>query len=181
MLDTCSTVPIAAGEDENDGQRSVWIVDDSPLEAEMARRALAADYRVEVLADGSAALEHFAANPAPDILVLDWIMPGLSGIEVCQFLRGRPETEELPILLLTANRQTERIVEGLQAGANDYRAKPYEGAELRARVGALIRSRSLRERAERAESLLRKVLSQLPDAVVTADAAGTVVFVNAQA
>ena len=147
----------------------------------MARRALAADYRLEVLTDGSAALEHFAANPAPDILVLDWVMPGLSGIEVCQFLRGRPETEELPILLLTANRQTEQIVEGLQAGANDYLAKPYEGAELRARVGALIRSRSLRERAERAESLLRKVLSQLPDAVVTADAAGTVVFVNAQA
>lgn len=181
ILGTCSTVPTAPATDENQGQRSVWIVDDSPLEAEMARRALAADYRVEVLADGSAALEHFAGNPAPDILVLDWVMPGLSGIEVCQFLRARPETEELPILLLTANRQTEQIVEGLQAGANDYLAKPYEGAELRARVGALIRSRALRERAEHAESLLRKVLSQLPDAVVTADATGTVIFVNATA
>lgn len=174
-------MPAPLDSDDKPGQRSVWIVEDSPLEAEMARRALATDYRLEVLADGSAALEHLASSSAPDMLVLDWVMPGLSGIEVCQFLRARPETEELPILLLTTNRQTEQIVEGLQAGANDYLAKPYEGAELRARVGALLRSRALRERAERAESLLRKVLSQLPDAVVTADAGGAVVFVNAQA
>ena len=162
-------------------RRTVWIVDDSPLETEMARRALAADYELQIFADGSAALERISSGRPPDVLVLDWVMPGLSGIEVCQFLRARSDTEALPVLLLTMNQQTEQIVEGLSAGADDYLAKPYEGTELRARVGALVRSRVLRERAEHAEALLRKVLSQLPDAVLTIDAAGTIIFVNKQA
>ena len=164
------------------GQRRVaWVVDDSALESEMARRALAADYQVQVFHDGSAALEQLAQARPPDVLVLDWVMPGLSGIEICQFVRSRPGTTELAILLLTTNQQTEQIVEGLRAGANDYLSKPYAAPELRARVDALVRSKRLRERAERAEALLEKVLTALPDGVVTIDAKGAIVFVNAQA
>jgi len=125
-------------------------------------------------------LEKLAANPPPDVLVLDWVMPGLTGIEVCQFLRSRPETAELPILLLTMNQQTEQIVEGLSAGANDYLIKPYAAAELRARVESLLRAQLLLQRARHAESLLRMVLRQLPDAVLTVDFQGIVLFVNPQ-
>ena len=159
----------------------VWIVDDSALESEMARRALAPGYQVQVFLDGSAALERLAEGRAPDVLVLDWVMPGLSGIEICEFVRARPDTAELAVLLLTMNQQTEQIVEGLRAGANDYLIKPYAAPELCARVDALVRSKRLRERAEHAERLLKKVLSQLPDAVITIDARGAIVFVNARA
>jgi len=160
--------------------RRAWIIDDSKTEAEMARRALCDGYEVELFHDSSAALEQLTTRPAPDVLILDWVMPGLSGIDVCEFVRKRPETHELPVLLLTTNQQTAQVVEGLEAGANDYLAKPYAPAELRARVAALLRSRDLLERAEHAEGLLRQVLSQLPDAVITVDAAGSIVFANTQ-
>lgn len=161
-----------------EGRRVAWIVDDSPLEVEMARRALAPDHEVEVYADGSAVLEQLTTRPPPDILILDWVMPGLSGIDVCRFVRSRPDTAELAILLLTTNQRTEQVVEGLGAGANDYLAKPYAALELQARVGALLRSRALRERAEHAEQLLRRVLGQLPDAVITIDSSNRILFAN---
>lgn len=163
------------------GKPVVWIVDDSPLELDVVRRALSTDYQVEIFADGSTALEQLASRKQPDVLVLDWVMPGISGIEVCHFLRARPETAELAVLLLTNNQQTDQIVEGLAAGANDYLSKPYQAPELRARVGALVRSHQMLERARRAEALLRRVLSQVPDAVLTVDANGVIVFVNAPA
>jgi PAS domain S-box-containing protein len=166
------------GESTQQKRRVVWIVDDSPLEAEVARRALAEDHQVVVFHDSSEALEQLAAGKPPDVLILDWVMPGLSGIEVCEFVRNRSETRQLSILLLTTNQKTEQVVEGLSAGANDYLSKPYAPPELRARVGALLRSLGFRERAEHAESLLRRVLSHLPDAVVTFNSRLTIIFAN---
>ena len=159
-------------------RRLAWVIDDSALESEMARRALAGTYDVELFNDGSVALEQLTTRDLPDVLVVDWVMPGVSGIDICQFVRARPETAALGVLLLTTNQQVEQVVEGLNAGANDYLAKPYAAPELRARVDALVRARSMQERAEHAELLLRRVLSQLPDAVVTFDRMGRVVFVN---
>jgi DNA-binding response OmpR family regulator len=158
--------------------RRVWVIDDSKLEAEMARRALSSDHQVEIFNDSSVALEQLTARAPPEVLILDWVMPGLSGIDVCEFVRARFETKQLPVLLLTTNQETAQIVEGLRAGANDYLAKPYAPAELRARVEALLRSHDLLKRAEHAEGLLRRVLSQLRDAVVTVDANGTIIFAN---
>ena len=153
-------------------------MDDSPLECERARRALATHYDVRTFADGAALLERLAAESAPCVLVLDWLMPGVSGIEVCRFLRARPDTEALSILLLTGQNETAQIVEGLSAGANDFLTKPYADEELRARVASLVRSRQLTERAEQAERLLRKVLAHLPDAVITFDRQRRIVFAN---
>ncbi len=162
-------------------RRLAWIVDDSPLESEMARRALAGPYDVEVFNDASVALEQLTSRNPPDVLVVDWVMPGISGIDICQFVRSRPTTSALGVLLLTTNQQVEQVVEGLNAGANDYLAKPYAAPELRARLGALIRALQLRERADHAELVLRRVLSQLPDAVITFDSEGRIVFVNGEA
>jgi signal transduction histidine kinase len=161
-------------------KRVVWIVDDSPLEAEVARRALAEQHLVEVFHDSSELLEQLTARKPPDVLILDWVMPGLTGIEVCEFVRKRSATRELSILLLTTNQETDQVVEGLEAGANDYLSKPYAPPELRARVDALIRSLALRERAEHAEMLLRRVLSQLPDAVLTFNGQAKIIFANAR-
>src|SRR5262249_14434433 len=119
----------------------------------------------------------------PDVLVLDWVMPGISGIDVCRFVRdsARAATRSVAILLLTGHQRTEQIVEGLEAGANDYLSKPYAEEELRARVAAPLRSRGLLERAEAAERLVRPVRDSPPEALLVLDANGVVSYVNAEA
>jgi signal transduction histidine kinase len=160
----------------------VWVVDDSPLDAERACRALAGDCNVEVFHDGSAALERLASAPAPAVMVLDWVMPGVTGVEVCRFLRSAQGRQPgVGVLLLTAHRATEQIVEGLSAGANDYLAKPYADEELVARVGALLRTRDLLERAEQAEALNRTLLETAPDPLLALDEAARVTFANESA
>jgi signal transduction histidine kinase len=163
--------------------RSVWVVDDSNLDRARAARALAADYDVVALEDGSAALERVATGARPDVLVLDWVMPGISGIDVCRFMRtsARASAQSVAILLLTGYQRTEQVVEGLSAGANDYLSKPYADEELRARVAALIRSKELLERAEDAEKVVRLVLDGSPDALLVLNAKGHICYVNAEA
>ncbi len=137
------------------------------------------EHAVEVFRDGSAALERLSTGSPPDVMVLDWVMPGITGVDVCRFLRsaegGFPE---VGVLLLTSRSQTEQIVEGLSAGANDYVAKPYVDAELLARVRALIRTRELLERAEQAEALSLKLLQTAPDALLALDDDHTIRFIN---
>ena len=160
----------------------VWIVDDSPTDAERARRVLGDQYAVDVFHDGSAMLEHLAAGAAPDVVALDWVMPGVSGIEVCRFLRGGEMSRpELAILLLTHQNQTHQIVEGLAAGANDYLVKPYADPELRARVGALIRWNGLLDRAQKAEASVLQLLEHAPDPLIGVNRQQRVTFANAEA
>lgn len=165
-------------------RRSVWIVDDSALDAERARRALSRTYSVEVLNDGASALERLATGSRPpDVLVLDWMMPGVTGIEVCRFVRGSEDRtlKQLGVLMVTVHQRTEQVVEGLSAGANDFISKPYAEAELEARVAALVRQKELLERAERAEGALRHLFTSSPDALLGVDDEGRVTFVNLEA
>jgi signal transduction histidine kinase len=164
-------------------QRRVWIVDDSPLDAQRACRALESEYDVQLFQDGSAAIERLGScdNP-PHVMVLDWVMPGISGVEVCRFMREGPESYPgIGILLLTSQRHTEQIVEGLSAGANDYLSKPYEDEELRARVMTQIRAQELLERAIRAEDRNRRFLESAPDPLLVIDADDRLTFVNQEA
>ncbi len=167
---------------DRDSRPSVWIVDDSPLDAERARRVLGERYAVEVFRDGSAMLEHLARHPAPCVLALDWVMPGVSGIEVCKFLRsGGLARPGLAILLLTMQAQTQQIVEGLAAGAHDYLVKPYADPELLARVDALVRWQSLLERAQKAEASVAELLEHAPDPLIGVDGGHAVTYVNEEA
>jgi len=132
----------------------VWLLEDSPLEAEMARRALAPAHDVELFRDGAALLERLATSALPDVVVVDWQLPGITGIEACRVLRASHDAMNLPVLLLTVQGRKEDVVEGLAAGANDYVTKPYDIAELVARVGTLVRqSRLQRVQARRAKQL----------------------------
>jgi len=162
-----------------DQKARIWVVDDSPLDADRARRALAERYEVEVFSDGSAMLEQLAGARRPDVLVLDWVMPGITGIEVCRFLRaGDMARPQLPILLLTMQTEPQQIAEGLAAGANDYLVKPYADLELRARVDSLLRWSSLLERAQNAEASVLQLLENTPDALIGVDRAYRVTFTN---
>src|SRR3569833_180442 len=90
-----------AGPDVVASKRCVWIVDDSDLECEVARQALAGEFNVDLFRDGGAMLEKLSTGRSPDAVVLDWQMPGMSGIEITQFLRSRAATRDLPIVIVT--------------------------------------------------------------------------------
>lgn len=134
----------------------IWLVDDSPLEREIARRLLAEQYEVEVFVDGPPVIERLASGERPDVLVLDWHMPQMSGLEVCRFLRERFDEASLPILVLTATGGQDDLLEGLAAGANDFVTKAFDPAELRARVGTLARARLLHDSLKKTELATRR-------------------------
>ena len=134
----------------------MWLVDDSPLEREMARRLLVEQYDVDVFVDGPPVLERLAAGDRPDVLVLDWHMPQMSGLEVCRFLRERHDEASLPILVLTATGGQDDLLDGLAAGANDFVTKAFDPAELLARVGTLARAKFLHDSLKRTELATRR-------------------------
>jgi signal transduction histidine kinase len=142
----------------------VWVVDDSPLESEIARRLLADEHEVEVYANGPSVLEQLANGGCPDVLVLDWHMPDVSGLEVCRFLRQTYDEVSLPILILTATGGKDNLLEGLAAGANDFVAKSFDPAELRARVRTLARSKLLHDNLKRTEVATRQARDAADDA-----------------
>ena len=120
-------------------QHTVLIVEDEPAQAEMLSYNLEKEgYRVLLAGDGEEGLL-LAREMVPDVIVLDWMLPGLSGIEVCRQLRGDAAMREIPILMLTARGEEEDLVRGIETGADDYVVKPYSPREVVARIKALLR------------------------------------------
>lgn len=111
-------------------------------------------YSVRVCADGAVAWELLQRPDAPSLVMLDWVMPGLDGLQVCQKIRAIPTSCPTYIMLVTSKGQNTDIVAGLQAGADDYVAKPFDREELRARVQVGVRVVELQQRlAERVREL----------------------------
>ncbi|MEK7821282.1 MAG: phosphate regulon transcriptional regulator PhoB [Pseudomonadota bacterium] len=118
---------------------TIMVVEDDPAIAELLRYNLTREgFAVTLVADGDSALAAAAAAP-PDLVVLDWMVPGLSGIEVCRRLRRQPQSRNLPIIMLTARGEETDRVEGLESGADDYMVKPFSPGELVARIRAVLR------------------------------------------
>ena len=109
-------------------------------------------YVVESVARGDEAELRLTEN-APDLLILDWMLPGVSGIEICRRLRARETTRTLPVIMVTARHEETERVRGLAVGADDYVVKPFSVVELMARVYALLR----RSRPERAAEWQKKL------------------------
>lgn len=117
----------------------ILIVEDEPALVTLLTYNLEAEgFLVESESDGEAAEERLKDDP-PDLLVLDWMLPGLSGIEMCRRLRLRDATRTLPIIMLTARGEESERIRGLKTGADDYVVKPFSVPELVARVRALLR------------------------------------------
>jgi len=116
----------------------ILVVDDERAVRESLRRALELEgYEIELAADGNEALDRLESASEPDAMILDLLMPGVDGLEVCRRLRG--SGSKLPVLMLTARTEIENRVAGLDAGADDYVTKPFALEELLARVRALLR------------------------------------------
>jgi two-component system, OmpR family, phosphate regulon response regulator PhoB len=114
------------------------VEDEEPLGVLLKYNLEAEGYQVEVIARGDEAEVRLQEN-VPDLLVLDWMVPAVSGIELCRRLRMRPETERLPVIMLTARGEESDRVRGLSTGADDYLVKPFSTPEFLARVKALLR------------------------------------------
>lgn len=117
----------------------VLIIEDEAALAEILAYNLEAEgFVVEVVDTGDAA-ELAVAETLPDLVLLDWMLPGVSGIELCRRFRAGARTRRIPILMLTARAEEQDRIRGLDTGADDYVAKPFSVPELMARVKALIR------------------------------------------
>jgi two-component system phosphate regulon response regulator PhoB len=120
------------------GPRILIVEDEEPLTMLLRYNLEAQGYTVETSARGDEAEIKLSESP-PDLVVLDWMLPGLPGIELCRRLRVRPATARLPIIMLTARGEEGERVRGLATGADDYMVKPFSLPELIARIGALLR------------------------------------------
>jgi two-component system, OmpR family, phosphate regulon response regulator PhoB len=118
--------------------RVLLVEDDRALVELLVYHLEREEFEVDVTADGEEALVR-VRETAPDLVILDWMIEGLSGIEVCRRLRRMPETANLPIIMLTARGEEADRVRGLETGADDYVTKPFSPRELVARVGAVLR------------------------------------------
>ncbi|WP_305984321.1 phosphate regulon transcriptional regulator PhoB [Roseibium sp. MMSF_3544] len=117
------------------------VEDEEPLSLLLRYNLEAEGYQVESCVRGDEA-EIRLRESLPDLLLLDWMLPGLSGIELCRRLRAREDTERLPIIMLTARGEEAERIRGLSTGADDYVVKPFSVPELMARVRAILRRAS---------------------------------------
>lgn len=123
------------------GAVKILVADDSPTERHVAREALeAAGFEVVEAVDGQQALEMYARE-RPDLVMLDVVMPRLTGLETCRILKAKAQGGYLPVIMLSTRNSVNARVEGLRSGADDYLGKPYDPEELRARVEVLLRTR----------------------------------------
>ncbi len=122
-----------------EGTARILVVDDEPVNLQVLSNQLSLQqYAVTKAVNGPEALRVIENNIAPDLILLDVMMPRMSGYEVCRILRQRYSLFDLPILMLTAKNQVKDVVAGFHAGANDYLTKPFDKAELLARVNTLL-------------------------------------------
>jgi len=117
----------------------VLVVEDEAALATMLRYNLEKQgFRVDEAGDGQEALTRISEVP-PDLVLLDWMLPVMSGIEVCRQIRRRPDTRDLPVIMVTARTDDQDAVRGLNTGADDYITKPFNMEALLARMRALLR------------------------------------------
>lgn len=124
------------------GKPAILVVEDEAALVTLLRYNLEkSGYSVDEATDGEEALIRVAESK-PDLVLLDWMLPSLSGIEVCRQIRRRPETRALPIIMLTARAEDQDMVRGLNTGADDYITKPFSTEALLARIRSLLRRTS---------------------------------------
>ena len=149
----------------------VLLVDDEPRNLRILEGILAPlGYDLRRASDGQEALEQVEADP-PDLVLLDVMMPGLSGFEVCRQLKEGEATRFIPVVLVTALSERESRIRGIEAGADDFISKPVDGQELRVRVRSLLRVKQLHDELQRKTVDLERANGLLTEAREKADAA----------
>lgn len=128
---------------EDSGEYTILVADDDPVNRQVLISLLSSDNRsVIAVSNGLEALRELEQNRRIDLAVIDLMMPGMSGYEVCRSIRERYSLSELPVILLTARNRAEDILAAFEAGVNDFLGKPFEAGELKARIRTLLKLKS---------------------------------------
>jgi diguanylate cyclase (GGDEF)-like protein/PAS domain S-box-containing protein len=152
----------------------ILLVDDMPANLHVLAAALRDDHRIKTATRGAAALELAAREDRPQLILLDVMMPGMSGIEVLRRLREKPETRDIPVIFVSADTSEQSQLEGLDLGADDYLIKPVVTTILRARVRNILQ----RKRAEAQLRLAAHVFDHSGEAIMITDRDNRIVEVN---
>ena len=126
-------------------KKTILVVDDAPANIQVVNSILKDTYKVRIATNGAKALELVNVAPAPDLILLDVMMPGIDGYEVCARLKSDPGTKDIPVIFLTAQTETADETRGFEVGAVDYIHKPFSPAVVKARVQTHLVLRGIRE------------------------------------
>ncbi|MEO5339852.1 MAG: response regulator [Magnetococcus sp. MYC-9] len=158
-------------------KQKILIVDDQPENIHILRDVLRGDYKVYFALNGNDALDVVTASH-PDLILLDIIMPKLDGFAVCARIKSREETRNIPIIFITAKNSEEDETRGLALGAVDFISKPFNPPVVKARVQTHLNLVNTFAQLRDRESLLRSILDNAMDAIITTDSAGVVLDFN---
>lgn len=134
---------------ETQGKKLVLIVDDAPANLQVVRSILKDDFKIRVATSGVKALDLVKAEPRPDLILLDVMMPEMDGYELCRILKATPEVRDIPVIFLTGKTETDDETKGFKVGAVDYIHKPFSPAIVKARVHTHLVLREAREQLAR--------------------------------
>jgi phosphoserine phosphatase RsbU/P len=126
-------------------KKTILVVDDAPSNIQVVNSILKDTYKIRIATNGAKALELVGVDPPPDLILLDIVMPGMDGYEVCTRLKSSPGTRDIPVIFLTGQTETEDETRGFEVGAVDYIHKPFSPAVVKARVQTHLVLRGIRE------------------------------------
>ena len=149
----------------------VLIVDDVKANVDILVNALRDEYKLSVALDGSAALRSVEKTP-PDLVLLDIVMPGLDGYEVCRRLRAYEPTREVPVMFLSSLEDVQNKARGFEVGGNDYLTKPFEVLEIKARVRSLLRAKAYADAVREAMARDLRIAREIQMGILPSDLAG---------
>jgi CheY-like chemotaxis protein len=153
---------------DTEEKKLILLVDDAPANIQVAREILKETYKTRVATSGAKALELVKADPPPDLILLDVMMPEMDGYEVCTKLKADAATCEIPVIFLTAKTESEDETKGFEVGAVDYIHKPFSPPVVLARVQTHLNLREAREQLAREKRLVDRLLdNMLPATAVT--------------
>jgi sigma-B regulation protein RsbU (phosphoserine phosphatase) len=149
----------------------ILIVDDIKANVDILVNALRDDYKLSVALDGSAALRSVEKTP-PDLVLLDIVMPGLDGYEVCRRLRAHEPTREVPVMFLSSLEDVQNKAQGFEVGGNDYLTKPFEVLEIKARVRSLLKAKAYADAIREAMVRDLAIAREIQMGILPSDLAG---------
>jgi two-component system, sensor histidine kinase and response regulator len=144
-------------------RQKILIVDDNPKNRAICEEIFEEDFDLIHAEDGTAALR-LISERHPDVVLLDVMMPGINGYEVCQRIKADPKTGHIPVIIVSAKGQTDEIIEGFDSRADDYIVKPFVNSELRARVRATLRLKQTQDELQAANRKLYEHTRKLEEA-----------------
>jgi sigma-B regulation protein RsbU (phosphoserine phosphatase) len=149
----------------------ILVVDDARANVDILVEALKNDYKLSVALTGEAALKIVERTP-PDLVLLDIMMPGLDGYEVCRRLRASPASSEIPVMFLSALEDVQNKTKGFEVGANDYLSKPFEILEVKARVRSLLKAKAYSDAVKEQLASELRIAREIQLGILPADIPG---------